>query len=167
MKNSLHLATWPLLLATVSVCGRLPQTPNRLSAPTYYLAIVVKGCSQQEVAIRGATNLPTGSIIRLGVSEFEGNIGWKDYSEDAFVTVDNNGFLEGKTHPTKDHSFRSNLVAVANFATYHPRQPKKVLDVVGEKGQNLGDIENPQLAHLSGNYRILETIARVGPCGPN
>jgi hypothetical protein len=166
-KKPFQFTPWAVFLVAVFLSGASPQKFQHLSAPTYYLAIEVKECTAREVRIYGATNLPPGSVIGLSTSEFVGEIGWKDYSEEAFATVDAHGFFQGTVHSKAGLSFRSNLIASAAFMPYRPTQPAKVLEIVGKKGEHLGYFENPQVGYESGNYRTLGTIARVGECGPN
>ena len=157
---------WVLILTDVGSrqvpVQKPPQEP--LPAPTYYLAAEARTCSKEQITVHGVSNLPSGSVIVLTVSEFYQD-GWKDYSDEVFASVKENGFFDARIHPTNSATFRRNLIVVATFTTFHPRQPEKVLRIVGKKGQNLGSLENPQLGRLSGEHYYLRAIARVPFCG--
>jgi hypothetical protein len=91
---------------------------------------------------------------------------WKDYSNEVFLPVDEKGFFDGQIQPKKGVVFHRNLILLAEFTTYRPKQPASVLKIVGRKGQELGDLlTNPQIYQVSGPYYVLETIARVPSCG--
>jgi len=158
-----------LLLILVLAEPRLSSSQEkvrkeRLNAPTYYLVAEVAKCQPKEIVVHGATNLPKGSIVGLQVSAFLQD-GWNDYSDESFASVGDTGFFDAIIRPRSKAGFQRNLILVSSFTTYRPRQPEGVMNVVGKKGENLGDIENPQLAQLSGQHKILQSIARVPNCG--
>jgi len=133
---------------------------RRLSAPTYYLA-VAGTCDPSEVRAYGASNLPPGSAVILTVSDFDGD-GWREYSEESIAIVDDEGLFAAKIRPSKGFMFRRNLILLADFLPYRPRQPQRVLDVVGKRGEQLGDLlANPQLHQMSGPTYVLRTMDRL------
>jgi len=145
--------------------GPQKTNPAALPAPTYYIAAQVRGtCERDEISVHGATNLPPGSMVTLTISNFDGD-GWKDYSDENYAVVDAKGFFDAKIHPRRNIHFRHNLILLASFMPFRPRQPEKVLKVAGKRGQKLGDeLSNPQVLKYSGENYILWTIARVPSC---
>jgi hypothetical protein len=159
---------WLTLVAVVAVCAQA-QAPRReaLHAPTYYVVVEADRCERDTVNFSGASNLPPKALISMRISDFLGDFGWKDYSDDVYASVDAKGFFAGEIHPKKSLVFRRNLLLVAYFAPYRPTQPSEVLAVVGRHGERLGGQENPQLGQVSGPNYLLHTIARVPNCGEN
>src|SRR5438876_4521991 len=100
----------------------LQAQQKRLSAPTYYLSGDVHECSSEELLVKGASNLPAGSIIAVQASEFDG-AGWRDYSNPAFVTLRNDGFFEATIHPLPKLAFHGNLLARIYFSPGYHKQP--------------------------------------------
>ena len=158
------------ILSAVVLGSGLSQRPNPsppakpLSAPTYYIALTVRSCDPTFVEFRGASNLPTGSMLGLMVNDFDGN-GWREYSDEVFVPLNESGFFDGRVRPKKDMRFHKNLILIAEFTTFRPPQRQSVLQIVGKHGEHLGDFDNPQLGQVSGPYYLLDTIARIGFCG--
>jgi hypothetical protein len=161
---------WGPLLWTIAVSAgallQAAQAPLRrpLPAPTYYIAVEARTCQKDLIEFSGASNLPRGAVIGFGVSDFDVDA-WKDYSDEVYASVDEKGFFDGKIQPKKGMTFHRDLILVATFTTYRPRQLASVLRIVGKKGQNLGGINNPQVGQVSGPFYYLETIARVPFCG--
>src|SRR5438105_255976 len=137
----------------------------RLPAPTYYLAAEVHECSADQLLLKGASNLPSGSLISVQVSEFYEDA-WKDYSDTIFARLDNDGFFEAMAHPLPKLTFHRNLVVRVYFSPAYHKQPPNVLSAVGKRGEKLGEPRNPQAYHMSGGYSYLLTIARVEGCPP-
>jgi hypothetical protein len=135
-----------------------------LRAPTYYIGVEAPTCEPDMVKFVGASNLPPGAKLLIGVADFY-EYAWKNYSEDITATLDDQGFFRGSVQPKKGLVFRRNLLLVANFATYEPKQPNNVLQIVGRKGERLGGLENPQRIQVSGPYFGIQAIARVPFCG--
>jgi hypothetical protein len=135
--------------------------PTRLTAPTYYIAVDVKGYDGEDtIRFSGASNLPPGALIGFTVADFLVDA-WKDYSDEVFVPVEQNGFFAGTVRLKQGAPTSHNLLLRADFRTFLPQQPEGVLRILGKNGRNLGGIENPQLFQVSGPNFGLETIARV------
>jgi hypothetical protein len=139
------------------------QADRLLTAPTYYLVARTQGCTQQEMRVVGATNVPPGAVILVNVTEFFQD-GWKDFSANYYATVDEKGFFEANVKAMANISFRRNLVARVVFGPAYHQQPAGVLTIVGRRGERLGSNNNPQLGQLSGENFYIETIARVEGC---
>jgi len=105
---------------------------------------------------------------------------WKDYSDEVYVPVSEQGFFAGEIQPKKGMRFHRNLLLQAYFAPFRPRQPDSVLKEIGKKGEKLAQVAdlplkvsanlerpatNPQLTQWSGDIYGLWTIARVPSCG--
>ncbi len=153
-----------ITVATGLLAQVIPKTKKTLAAPTYYMAIEARNCDKKQVRFSGASNLPPGAIIRLTISDFSEDA-WRQYSDEVYATVDDKGFFEGAIAPKQGMTFRRNLILDATFTPFKPTQPLSVLNLVGERGQNLGGIYNPQVGQLSGEDFYLDTIARVPWCG--
>ncbi len=136
------------------------ERQSRLTAPTYYIAARVRDHGPGWAEILGVTNLPKGSMVTARIADFYQD-GWKDYSVEFPTAVNGEGFFRVTVHPKEGLSFQRNLVAIVDFMPYRPVQPAEVLSVVGERGQLLGDFDNPQMLTVSGNNHVLETIARM------
>jgi len=145
----------------------LPQKANQaaLPAPTFYLVTEAHGCSNNQIGVRGVSNLPAGAIIDLMIADFNGD-GWKYYSDKVIATLGEDGHFKATIHPKGDLTFRHNLLITAVFGTVYHRQPQDVLKIVGIRGENLDDLNNPQAYTVSGSNTTLQTIARVPFCGP-
>jgi hypothetical protein len=149
--------------------------PSILQAPTYY--IVVHGHLKDEdtIAVRGASNLPPGSMILIQVGD-----GTKPLAERTCVGVGKEGLFLRELHPVAGIKFKfsTGLGIDAIFRTSECEQPDGVLQVVGKHGQYLGNdnydnridihmqwtpgmIDNPQLFQESGWYFGLRTSAPV------
>lgn len=119
-----------LIVSLLVVCFSAQTTliPPRqvLSAPTYYISVSARTCEPDQVNFNGASNLPTGAVIVLKVSAPYQD-GWQDYSDDVYIPVGQDGFLEGGIHPKKGMSFHRNLILIADFTTYRPKQPQRAL----------------------------------------
>jgi hypothetical protein len=155
------------------------QSRKALSAPTYYLAIKADLEDSDTIRVRGATNLPAGAKIAVGVGELIGDFGLKPYSDGACATVNDKGLFELELHTKSGMKFRRNLNAGADFSVNGAcKQPPSVLAVVGKKGQHLGNdnyddaadttmaetpgmFENPQLYQSSGWHFGLGVNVRV------
>jgi len=145
-----------------------PQTAKRTPppAPTFYLVIHTL-CDYKEIEVRGASNLPSGAIIVLQLADFN-NDGWTEYGEQVHATLGEDGYFTAKIPLKQDPALPHNLIIVAEFRPiFYPNrhQPAKVLKVVGNHGENLDDLHNPQASGFSGFNTMLSTIARA-PCGP-
>jgi hypothetical protein len=165
-------------VALIIVCATEAQVLQKdgsriFSAPTYYIVVWGQNWSRDGdlVKFRGASNLPPDANIMLTVSDFEGDA-WKDYGGDVCVALGKEGFFDGEIHPKEGMRFRRNLILRANFQTNLCRQSASVLRIVGQKGEHLGERDdplgelaglsrNPQLYQISGWYYGLSTIARL------
>jgi hypothetical protein len=160
-----------ILIAAMLLGGSVaasPQNRRKLSAPTYYLAIKGDLEDNETIRVRGATNLPAGANIVIGVGKPFGDFGMKPYTDGGCAVVKDNGLFELELHPKSGKKFRRALMAVASFYTNGGcKQPASVLLVVGENGEYLGNdnydnaadkssewtpgmTENPQLGQSSG-----------------
>jgi len=176
MKLTLILASAVSAMAALAAPVGQKQSRNSLSAPTYYVVARVSDCEREPsyIDFRGASNLPSGSVIDAQVSDFDFD-GWKDYSSEVHVPVNEEGFFTGRIEPEKGMSFRGSLILRVYFLPYRPKQPESVLAVVGKHGEHLGGesvaieqvdpSKNPQMFQVSGWYYGLETMARLPNCG--
>ena len=48
------------------------QAPAKLSAPTYYIAASAELRGPEEILVKGASNLPAGTVLFVNVSDFVG-----------------------------------------------------------------------------------------------
>ncbi len=171
-----------IFIATVFVVvtsAAVPQSKRKLSAPTYYLAIKGDLEDSNTIRVRGATNLPVGAKITIGVGKPFGDFGMKPYADGACAQVKDNGLFDLELHPKADRVFHRNLIVQASFNTNGGcKQPASVLLVVGEKGEYLGNDnydnaadktrewtpgmnENPQIGQSSGWHLGLDAMSRV------
>jgi hypothetical protein len=161
------LAAVLLIGAPVGLSRQVPSS-RAPAAPTFYLVVEARTCDPDDIKISGASNLPSGALILLQVSDFDED-GWKDYSDPIYISLKENGLFEEIVHPKAGQKFHRNLMAQAYFSpVYVPpkrSQPASVLKIVGTKGQHLGGLDNPQVGQLSGNNYYLWTLARVPNCG--
>jgi hypothetical protein len=157
---------WPSLILIVSLLVIVHAQAKGQREVPHYIAVEARGCLENgTLRVFGASSLPAGSMIGLKVSAFDEDA-WKDYSDEIYVAVDLKGIFSAEIPPKAGRHFARNLLVVADFTTFRPKQPAEVLQVVGEKGEHLGNFDNnPQLFQLSGRYYGLETIARVVACG--
>jgi len=160
-----------ILILPCIALGWLPHTARQLPqkvkrapppAPTFYLVVEQNGCRSDSIGARGVSNLPTGAIIDLLIADFDGD-GWKYYSNEVTAAVGEDGRFSATIRPRRDLTFRHNLIITATFGTVYHHQPQNVLEVVGDHGENLDDLGNPQAGTVSGFNTILQTIARVPP----
>ena len=151
----------------------LPQDADQLSqrvklapppAPTFYVVVDKGKCWSDEIEVRGASNLPVGAIIDLMLANFKDD-GWKYYGSKVNAIVGEDGFFAAKIPLKQEANLPHNLIITATFGTVYHHQPQNVLRVVGEHGENLDDLNNPQAYAVSGFNTTLSTIARA-PCGP-
>jgi hypothetical protein len=117
----------------------------------------------QEMKVVGATNLPSGAVILVSVTEFFQD-GWKDYSEYYYATVDERGSFTTTVKGKTNMGFHRNLVARVVFGPVYHQQPPGVLAAVGQRGERLGAWDNPQLGQVSGQNFYIERISRVEGC---
>ncbi len=146
---------------------QLPQKVKRepLPAPTFYLVLREGQCWSYGMDVRGASNLPAGAIIDLGLADFHDD-GWTEYSEVVNATVGEDGHFAATISPKRDITLPDNVIITATFGTVYHHQPQNVLKAVGNHGENLDDLGNPQAESVSGFNTILSTIARGRSCGP-
>ena len=134
-----------------------------LPAPTFYLALNQGRCSDGEVELRGASNLPTGAILDLRLADFQGDA-WTFYGDAQKAELDADGYFVAKVTLAKDPTLPHNLIATATFGMNYHKQPANVVRIVGAHGENLDDLNNPQALSLSGFNTVLFAISRA-PCG--
>lgn len=155
------------------------STRTALGAPTYYIAAEVYDCEPKPnyVDFRGASNLPAGAVLTANVMNFGT---WEDYGEPVHVTIDKSGFFAGKILPKNSMKLQGGQTLMVSFETNRPKQPDSVLQVLGNKGERLAEVENvslsvpgdidrpavnPQLLQRSGDYYGLVTTSMIGDCG--
>ncbi len=141
----------------------LPQESSR--SPIYFLAAREQECSATTMEVRGATNLPKGAVVVVVASRMVQN-GWSEVSERFYATVDGKGLFSAQLRPKVGERFELNMLVQVFFGPAYHTQPQSVIDVVGKKGERLGNFDNPQFGQLSGENYYLATIARVESCGP-
>jgi hypothetical protein len=139
---------------------------KKLSAPTYYLAAQASTtCDRDHITIRGATNLPPGSRINVIALELKRDS--KDYrkpqSEAMQTNVRPDGLFDVRLKP-KAGDFSEYVVVQVTFDA-SVNQPRSVSQVVGRKGEMLGDLDNPQLGIYSGTHAYLSQGLLVEFCG--
>lgn len=146
---------------------QLPQKVKRepLPAPTFYLVLREGQCWSYGIDVRGASNLPAGAIIDLGLADFHDD-GWTYYGEVVNATVSEDGHFAATIPPKRNITLPHNVIITATFGTVYHHQPQNVLKAVGNHGENLDDLGNPQAETVSGSNTILSTIARGRSCGP-
>ena len=160
-------------------CVAGAASSKKLTAPTYYIATTAKYWDQITIKFRGASNLPAGAAVSIYVAEIDHD-GWREFSDAVCISVDEEGFFNGTIQPKRGINFpKSALFLIASFAANECKQPPAVLQIIGKKGQYLGNdnydnavdvamretdgmIHNPQLGQGSGWYFGLSSISRVG-----
>ena len=160
----LILPSWFLWIAQYPQ-GKTEQARQevRHSAPTFYL-VENAGCGGNEIEVHGASNLPAGAIIVLRLANFNDD-GWTFYGNEVSAVLGENGYLSAKIPLTTDTALPHNLIIMATFDTVSHQQPPNVLKTVGNHGEKLDGLHNPQAYAVSGFNTTLRTIARA-PCGP-
>lgn len=145
----------------------LPQKASQapLLAPTYYLVLREGQCWSYGIDVRGVSNLPAGAIIDLGLADFHDD-GWTDFSDIVNATVGTDGHFAATIAPKRDMALPHNVIIKATFGTTYHHQPQNVLKAVGNHGENLDDLGNPQAETVSGFNTVLSAIARGRSCGP-
>ena len=137
---------------------------NSLSAPTYYISAQADHCDGHSVRVWGASNLPPGSKLKIKIGERVGVFGMAPTSNSFAAAVDDSGFFHVEVVANESRRFRPGQLVNLYFAPWE--QPANVVRVVGERGQYLGGLRNPQVGQLSGNTFALATDVEVGDCGP-
>ena len=132
--------------------GRKLPTKN----PTIYLVAKAEyDGNQATVHVRGATNLPSKSLVVIylydSISE-----GSRRLSVKAVAQVSRDGFFESTAKAAPGEKFRHNMVCDVTFMPKYPHQPDSVLAEVGSEGELLGFPKNPQVAQHSGEYYLTE-----------
>ncbi len=141
------------------------QRRSPLPAPTFYLALKQGKCWQNEVEVHGASNLPPGAIIDLRLAEFQGD-GWLFHGDAVNAILGPDGYFTARI-PLADYAhLPHNLMVLATFGTAYHQQPTDVLHIVGDRGEHLDVLMNPQAMAVSGFSTILFEISRA-PCGPS
>ncbi len=153
--------------------------PKKLSAPGYYIAVLAQREYEGAIRVRGASNLPAGAKIWLEVDEIAGQDGWNARSAQVCAVVGQNGLFGSELQVTKEAYQKPLLILRAAFLTNACSQDQKVLQVVGRRGEYLGNdahpvtmhevemgmtpgmLQNPQLFQVSGWYFGIAAIARV------
>ncbi len=170
------LALLPLLIAASIMFVQDTRTSRRtLNASTYYIVISGHLLDENTIVVRGASNLPPRSKIRIQVGD-----GARFVSESICASVGDEGLFRYELRPIGSAKFKFSptLAMDAFFRTDECEQPEKVLQIVGKHGQYLGNdnydgkidihmqmtpgmINNPQLFQESGWDFGLSTSARV------
>jgi len=153
-----------LLLLAARVAYSQTHSNEALRALTYYIAVSDHECTEDEVSVRGASNLPPGARIGVSITAFNGEMGWDDYSDDVYATLDDKGFFSQLVHAKRGRRFRNNLVIKVWFRPY--KQSPSVLAAVGKHGERLDFKKNPQAFMESGFNALLSSIARVSCAEP-
>jgi hypothetical protein len=146
-----------VLAITGTVWAAEAQAPRKLSAPTLYIAARadfegVKDISK-EMKIKGASNLPEGSRIRIEVFD-----GLAVLNTETFSNLGKDGFFEATLSPRPGRSFRHNVNCDVTFTPGDGKQDPSVLQIVGRDGSGLGFLKNPQTYIHSGQYYMQESI---------
>jgi hypothetical protein len=147
-----------LTLAAV-VCTEA-QPAKSLAAPTFYIAASAEYYNASTTLdVKGASNLPPGSRLRVSLYDF---IGYKSsvLSEDEDVVLNKDGFFEVTLKPLQEKQFKDNMVCDILFSPIMIPQNPSVLAISGKKGELLGGEHNPQVHKNSGGY-YLEAIVHV------
>ena len=181
MTTPFRIALSAVMMAATAIPTTNHVVPEAdLSAPTYYIAAEVVGCSQDtdKLEFRGATNLPQGALIGASVVDFTS--GTKSYSDEMYVPVDEAGFFAGELGAKKGMHFRYGITLQVVFAPFRPKQPDSVLKVIGKHGEKLGQVANikvkvsegferpaanPQVMHWSGDIYGLWATSVLPNCG--
>jgi hypothetical protein len=153
------------------------QDSRRLSAPTYYIAAFAQLEYGDTIRVRGASNLPPGASVALDVVATNGD-GWTEYSKTICVATSEEGLFNQEMNISTGLPHRSDLFVRATFLTNACKQSAKVLQIVGDRGEFLGNdgdhvakhaetgltpgmAKNPQLFQVSGFYFGISALARV------
>jgi hypothetical protein len=146
--------TFPLL--ALAAAAPTAQPAARLWAPTYYIAATATTNGPDKIDLNGASNLPSGSRLRIFVSPYIGQNS-KILNQDEIATVEN-GFFQMVLRPKDGSHFSHNVVCDIVFGV--DGQSAAVLRIVGRRGEHLGFPANPQAEVTSGNY-VLDDMVHV------
>jgi hypothetical protein len=125
--------------------------------PSYYLAARATEETEQDLRVRGLTNLPAGAVLFAAVFDYFGQSSTTFSDDIVALTVDRDGHFEGLLHPRKGKTFRKNLLCQLTFQPGSSRQPKAVLAALTD---SLGTVaENPLIVNNSGGNYLSLTIA--------
>lgn len=153
-----------LLISVLVVLPLVVFSQESSRSPMYFLAAREEKCSATTMEVRGATNLPKGAVVAVVASRMVQN-GWSEATERFYATVDAKGLFSAQLRPKAGERFELNMFVQVFFGPVYHAQPQSVIDVVGKKGERLGNFDNPQFGQLSGENYYLATVARVEWCG--
>ena len=154
-----------VVLSLVSFASAQPHRAGKQpGAAPYYLVTKVTACDRVDVNVRGVTNLPPGSQIDMVALSLgrDSKSNRAEQSDWVRAPVRSDGSFELVIKP-KTQRFSGYVIVNVVF---DPRenQPASVLRVVGRRGHNLGDLDNPQLGIYSGKHAYLEQLLLVEFC---
>lgn len=150
---SILYVTYSLLLLPATTAA---PAAAELWAPTYYIAAKATNNGPDEIDLNGASNLPSGSHLRVFVLRYIGENS-EVLNQSATTAVDK-GFFQMVLRPKSGSSFSHNLLCDIVFGV--DGQSATVLRVVGSHGERLGFPKNPQAEVASGNY-VLDDMVHV------
>jgi hypothetical protein len=151
------------LVATLAIAAALfSQTKSRrsLTAPTYYIAANAEYRHTEQIWLRGASNLPAGTVLVVDVQNYVGE-GSQILSVRALPKVGKDGFFEATLAPLEKMQFKHNVVCLVSFFPNFPDQDATVTGTVGRHGEQLGFPKNPQAYVHSGDNVYLGAAIHV------
>jgi hypothetical protein len=123
-----------LLFISVVIPFNTPILNNALNNKDYNFSGNVYNFPNQ-IVVKGVSNLPEGTLISIEKSDSEEQV---DIYEDK-VTIDSQGsfqFITKRLEKDKEY--------LLNFIIYSHVQPKRVKNILGERGQQLKNVKNTQ-----------------------
>jgi hypothetical protein len=148
------LVAWASLCAAASPASSSAQgaraARTKASGPSseerYYILTKAKLATPSDVLVLGASNLPSGAVLTIYISNFVGEGSRIFGGGPRAAVVGKDGLFTATIHVRKGLAFRTNMVCDTVFGPFSPAQPKSVLKVVGASGQRLGTpATNPQI----------------------
>jgi hypothetical protein len=137
-----------------------PSSSNcSLAAVGYYIAVNARAQYPDMIYILGNSNLPSGSIVTIYVSDSVRE-GSGVLNEEVTATVGSDGIFTAEVRPSnKKNSFRMGQICNVEFSARYPKQPESVLRIVGKNGENLGDpTKNPQIQAYSDSQALIDIV---------
>jgi hypothetical protein len=147
-----------ILLFTASFGRAEHDVGQRTPQMEFFIAIGhARLQSPDEAYIFGATNLPSGSVLRVECDDSIGE-GSHVVSRDTTVTVAESGLFHVSVAPKQSQEFKNNMICSVAFLSFD--QPAAVLKITGRRGERLGDLDtNSQIGTNSGGqYLEAETV---------
>jgi hypothetical protein len=148
-----------IALTSLLIAATLPrseaQAAKTMAAPTFYIAASGEYSRYSPtLKLKGASNLPPGSKLRVFLYDF---IGYQSssLSEEAVVTVPESGLFEVTLKPREGMAFKENMVCdIAFLPSGAIPQDTAALKITGKTGELLGIGTNPQIGKNSGGYYL-------------